>query len=359
VFTEYRDTLGTLAAAFASSSPVLLHGGLTPAQRQDAAARFTSGNAPLLLATDAASEGLNLHRRCRLVVNLELPWTPVRLEQRIGRVDRIGQDRRVHAVHLLAAGTSEETSVARLVSRREHVAGMLNDIRCRTRSEADVSNIVIGGHVLPIEKPSPLCDSIITADCREPARAEAERLELTRALAGRTERHDADHRPCVTVIARGRSGHAYWIHTLDLVDRQGRDLWTTAIAVSGRGRVESRLRAHVRAWFAAVSRQLSAPLGAERDHLLRRAVSSMQAPRELAIRREHAIHHALAERHARLSAGLMQQGLFDRHHEHAAAAQQAVVDEAQVRSVVRLRELEDAAEVAIAPPGRIFALLPR
>ena len=74
--------------------------------------QFVSGDARLLLATDAASEGLNLHHRCRLVINLELPWTPVRLEQRIGRVERIGQARRVHAVHLLAAGTCEEESVA-------------------------------------------------------------------------------------------------------------------------------------------------------------------------------------------------------------------------------------------------------
>ena len=47
----------------------------------------------VLLATDAAGEGLNLHHNCRVVVNLELPWNPMRLEQRIGRVDRIGQTR--------------------------------------------------------------------------------------------------------------------------------------------------------------------------------------------------------------------------------------------------------------------------
>jgi hypothetical protein len=50
-------------------------------------------------------------------VNLELPWTPLRLEQRAGRIDRIGQQRRPHAVHLVAAGTCEETTLATLVSR--------------------------------------------------------------------------------------------------------------------------------------------------------------------------------------------------------------------------------------------------
>ena len=64
----------------------------------------------LLLATDAAAEGLNLQRRCRLVVNYELPWNPARLEQRIGRVDRIGQQRTVHAITLVARDTAEDSS---------------------------------------------------------------------------------------------------------------------------------------------------------------------------------------------------------------------------------------------------------
>ncbi|HVQ13586.1 MAG TPA: DEAD/DEAH box helicase, partial [Vicinamibacterales bacterium] len=114
VFTEYRDTLVRLAALLEGHRPVTLHGGLTLSERRDSLRAFTGGATRVLLATDAASEGLNLHQRCRLVINLELPWTPLRLEQRIGRVERIGQSRRVHAVHLLACGTSEESFVARL-----------------------------------------------------------------------------------------------------------------------------------------------------------------------------------------------------------------------------------------------------
>ena len=71
----------------------------------------------MLLATDAAGEGLNLHHTCRLVINLELPWNPMRLEQRIGRVDRIGQRRTVHAFHLIAGGTGESRLLARLRAR--------------------------------------------------------------------------------------------------------------------------------------------------------------------------------------------------------------------------------------------------
>src|SRR5574341_373469 len=83
---SYSGSMPTLASCRCSNC---MHGGLTRRERSEAVGRFTHGDARLLLATDAGSEGLNLHHRCRLVVNLELPWTPLRLEQRAGRVDRI------------------------------------------------------------------------------------------------------------------------------------------------------------------------------------------------------------------------------------------------------------------------------
>ena len=99
VFTEYRDTLRHLAAAMPEA--LQMHGGMTAAERAGVQQRFNEEGG-WLIATDAASEGLNLQQRCRLVVNYELPWNPARLEQRIGRVDRIGQRRSVHAVSLVA-----------------------------------------------------------------------------------------------------------------------------------------------------------------------------------------------------------------------------------------------------------------
>ncbi|MCC7416582.1 MAG: DEAD/DEAH box helicase [Acidobacteria bacterium] len=116
VFTEYRDTLLHLRDRLVPR-PMVLHGGLDRAERSAVLAAFTSGECPVLLATDAAGEGLNLHARCRLVVNFELPWNPVRLEQRIGRVDRIGQRRPVHAIHLIAKHTSEASMLRRLRAR--------------------------------------------------------------------------------------------------------------------------------------------------------------------------------------------------------------------------------------------------
>ena len=116
VFTEYRDTLLHISRVL-DLPCVVLHGGLTARERAAALAAFASEPRTVLLTTDAAGEGLNLHQRCRLVVNVELPWNPMRLEQRIGRVDRIGQQRTVHAFHLIATGTGEPRILQRLTQR--------------------------------------------------------------------------------------------------------------------------------------------------------------------------------------------------------------------------------------------------
>ena len=116
VFTEYRDTLLHISRAL-DMPCVVLHGGLTARERAAALAAFVNEPRTVLLATDAAGEGLNLHQGCRLVVNVELPWNPMRLEQRIGRVDRIGQRRTVHAFHLIATGTGEPRILRRLTRR--------------------------------------------------------------------------------------------------------------------------------------------------------------------------------------------------------------------------------------------------
>ena len=120
IFSEYRDVVTLIAEGISDLCRVaILHGGQSPRERVDAVNAFNSGIVRALVATDAAGEGLNLHARCRLVINLELPWTPLRLEQRIGRVDRIGQTRRVHALHLAHRDSYEGTVVARLERRRQ------------------------------------------------------------------------------------------------------------------------------------------------------------------------------------------------------------------------------------------------
>jgi superfamily II DNA or RNA helicase len=144
VFTEYRDTLTHLAGAFPDA--LLLHGGLSADQREAVRTRFNVSGG-LLLATDAAADGLNLQGRCRLVVNYELPWNPARLEQRIGRVDRIGQQRPVHALTLVARDTAEQLVLARLTRRLHRIAATLGERDRLTAflGEARVAGLIIGG----------------------------------------------------------------------------------------------------------------------------------------------------------------------------------------------------------------------
>jgi superfamily II DNA or RNA helicase len=123
VFTEYRATLSHLVHQLRDTGPLdVLHGGMSAAERRTTVERFAAGATRVLLATDAAREGLNLHHRCRAVVLFDLPWTPGRLEQRIGRVDRLGQPRRVHVLALLRSDDAfDRELLARLSARRQHI----------------------------------------------------------------------------------------------------------------------------------------------------------------------------------------------------------------------------------------------
>jgi helicase-like protein len=106
----------------------VLHGGMDARDRAHAAGEFRRRTCAVLLATDVAAEGLNLQTNCRIVISLELPWTPSRLEQRIGRVDRIGQARTVHAFNLLARGTAETGVLSRLLRRLDSIRRRLGDV---------------------------------------------------------------------------------------------------------------------------------------------------------------------------------------------------------------------------------------
>jgi superfamily II DNA or RNA helicase len=104
IFTEFRNSLDVVRRALEVTRRVaVLHGGLGASERQRALGEFLSGRSTVLVATDVAGQGLNLQSGSRWLINLELPWNPARLEQRVGRVDRIGQRRSVHATMLDSA----------------------------------------------------------------------------------------------------------------------------------------------------------------------------------------------------------------------------------------------------------------
>src|SRR5437667_9132905 len=102
VFTQYLRTLQHLQRVLEGEGHrvAVYHGGLSPAAK-DGAVRSFEGDRQVFLSTEAGGEGRNL-QFARTVVNYDLPWNPLRIEQRIGRVHRLGQERQVHVVNLRA-----------------------------------------------------------------------------------------------------------------------------------------------------------------------------------------------------------------------------------------------------------------
>ena len=109
VFTQHTDTLGGLQRLLtAKSIPVTpFHGGMSHSAKSASVAAFRTGQSPVLLSTDAGAEGQNL-QASNCVLNYDLPWNPMRVEQRIGRVHRLTQTRDVHIANLFARDTLDE-----------------------------------------------------------------------------------------------------------------------------------------------------------------------------------------------------------------------------------------------------------
>ncbi len=101
IFTEFVSTQEMLADYLRGRGVVVatLNGGMSMAERRQAQVDF-SQKAQILVSTDAGGEGLNL-QFCHVVINYDIPWNPMRLEQRIGRVDRIGQEKPVQAFNFI------------------------------------------------------------------------------------------------------------------------------------------------------------------------------------------------------------------------------------------------------------------
>ncbi|OPY30649.1 MAG: ATP-dependent helicase HepA [Methanomassiliicoccales archaeon PtaU1.Bin030] len=126
VFTEYKDTMNYLIERFRReriTAPALqtLYGGAEAKVRQSVKEQFNDPTSDLriLVATDAASEGLNLQTSCRYVIHQEIPWNPMRMEQRNGRVDRHGQYRDV-TVHHFVSDQIEDLKFLDYVARKVH-----------------------------------------------------------------------------------------------------------------------------------------------------------------------------------------------------------------------------------------------
>ena len=124
IFTEHRDTLEYLAERIRDllgrqDAVEMIHGSVNREQRRKVTELFTqNAGTRILVATDAAGEGLNL-QRAHLMVNYDLPWNPNRIEQRFGRIHRIGQAEVCHLWNLVASDTREGQVFQRLLDKLE------------------------------------------------------------------------------------------------------------------------------------------------------------------------------------------------------------------------------------------------
>lgn len=142
VFTQYTDTLDDLRdrlspayrsqlATFSGSGGKVFRevDGWVDIAKRDLVEAIRSGQVTVLLATDAASEGLNL-QACSYLVNYDMPWNPMRVEQRIGRIDRLGQARDVvHVRNYFIPGTVEEAVYNALSKRIDSFRALLGNLQ--------------------------------------------------------------------------------------------------------------------------------------------------------------------------------------------------------------------------------------
>ena len=133
LFTEHRDTLTYLCERLEhwGYSICHIHGGMNPHDRRYAQEIFRTAS-QICVATEAAGEGINL-QFCHLMINYDLPWNPTRLEQRLGRIHRIGQERDVHVFNFVASDSEEGQPIIegqilqRLLEKMDQMRDVLDD----------------------------------------------------------------------------------------------------------------------------------------------------------------------------------------------------------------------------------------
>ena len=127
IFTEHKDTLNYLLKNLKDwgFTTTQIHGGMSPQERRERQIEFQR-DAQICVATEAAGEGINL-QFCHLMINYDMPWNPMRLEQRMGRIHRIGQTNDVYVFNFAATNTVEGQIVSRLMHKLEEIRGTLGD----------------------------------------------------------------------------------------------------------------------------------------------------------------------------------------------------------------------------------------
>jgi len=145
VFVKYKGTIDHLAEFLEWNGILfsLFHGAMTN-QEKDAAIQTFKENKQVLVTTEIGGEGRNI-QFCSQMVNYDLPWNPMKIEQRIGRIHRIGQEKEVHIYNFCATGSIEDyilDILDRKINMFEMVIGEIDMILGRVTGEKEFSDIV-------------------------------------------------------------------------------------------------------------------------------------------------------------------------------------------------------------------------
>jgi superfamily II DNA or RNA helicase len=172
IFTEHRDTLDYLERHLREwgYDTCSIHGGLNPRARRDIQRDFADKR-QICIATEAAGEGINL-QFCHLMINYDLPWNPVRLEQRMGRIHRIGQTSKCVIFNFCATNTVEGKLLLRLLEKIEEMKEALGG------RVYDVIGEVLAQNQLDFE--GLLRDALVNPGQVDPAEQEIESIDPDR-----------------------------------------------------------------------------------------------------------------------------------------------------------------------------------
>jgi hypothetical protein len=234
-----------------------------------------------------------------------------------------------------------------LLARTRRVAGVLDGLRAPA-SEQHVAAVAIGKHLEEsTDPPIQLPDGVVVGDVRAAAAHEAARLQDVRRLVdGQPQAFDC--RPCVTVLKkRNAPSVSHWVYRLLVEDSEQQSYWTTVVGIRERAHLNHFSNLGIRARVDSLSTLVDPVFNSITDRLLSSFLDAIHQTRSLAVERERAIEEGLRRQRARLAASLLQPGLFDRRAERAAAAHNAVLDEALDRCAHRLAELARSDSVSI------------
>jgi hypothetical protein len=317
------------------------------------------------------------------VINLELPWNPMRLEQRIGRVDRIGQRRSVHVVHLIARGSGESQVLSRLQSRVARVradiggadpvgpvsAAEIEDAE-NTRDpgedfESAIARFVIAGETPEIPRVDRLEASqpvvtLWTPSLQSDAQAEAGRIAMTRTLEKRGDAQVLARLeglgPSVSRARNWRTranlgGRIVMLWQIVASDAAGRVVGSTIVPVIvGDGRrlddqdVLERVNRAANAWR-------------ERATIRHHAFTSTRLAREQAVDAGRVSPAATRSRPDPARSGdLFQPGLFERRGDRAHSAAVASQDASDRERAERIAASERARTISFLPPQLLLVL---